>query len=62
MEMVEKQEVKIPTQVCANLTEKQFGELYAATIAHSKPLKNALGEAFLEIFSEKTVRNLFEKM
>ncbi len=62
MEMVEKQEIEIPTQVCSSLTEKQFNELYDATIVHSKPLVNMLGEGFREIFSEKIVRNLFEQM
>ena len=60
--MAEKQEIKIPDQVCANLSEHQFKELYESMIVHSKPLENALGPQFQKILSEKMVRELYEKM
>jgi Alcohol dehydrogenase, class IV len=62
MAMAEKQQINIPDQVCANLSEQQFKELYESMIVHSKPLENALGSQFQKILSEKMVRELYEKM
>ncbi len=62
MKMVEKQEIKIPTGVCDNLSDQEFKVLYDATVVHSKPLKNSLGSDYREILSERVVRDLFEKM
>ena len=62
MTMVEKQNVNLPKDVCANLSDEQFHALYQATIIHEKPLTNALGNGFREILTEDKVRNIFETM
>ena len=40
--MVSVQKVKIPENLCKNLSDKKFEQLYNSTIIHEKPLKNAL--------------------
>ena len=62
MTMVEKQNMKIPKDVCSSLSDEQFHALYQATIIHEKPLTNALGNGFREILTEGKVRDIFEKM
>ena len=59
---VEKNEVNVPNEVCAGLSDSQFDALYWATIVHEKPLTNALGESFRSVLTEARVRELFEKM
>ncbi|NVJ91192.1 MAG: iron-containing alcohol dehydrogenase [Methylocystaceae bacterium] len=60
--MLEKQSIKLPTGLCANLTDKQHQNLYDATIVHEKPLMNALGDDFKKTLTPSTVRRIFERM
>ena len=60
--MVEKQEIEIPSGICADISDAEFKKLYQATVMHEKPLTNALGESFLETLTEKRVRKIFESM
>jgi len=61
-QMVEKQQVTIPTGLCRDLTEQQYDQLYASSIIHEKPLTNALGEDFRNILTPERVRSLFLMM
>lgn len=60
--MVAVQNIKIPDNLCKNLSDEKFEQLYNATIIHEKPLKNALGEDFKNILTREKVREIFEKM
>jgi 3-deoxy-alpha-D-manno-octulosonate 8-oxidase len=57
-----KQNIKIPTGICSNLTENDFISLYSAVIIHEKPLNNALGVDFKSILSFEKAVELFKKM
>lgn len=60
--MASKQNVNIPKDVCKNLKEDNFQDLYDASIIHEKPLTNALGINYKEILTLKVVTDLFRKM
>jgi 3-deoxy-alpha-D-manno-octulosonate 8-oxidase len=60
--MVEKQRVKIPKGLCANLTDEQYLQLYKSTVVHEKPLINALGENFKKTLTFEKATELFKKM
>ena len=60
--MVALQNIKIPDNLCKNLSDEKFEQLYNSTIIHEKPLKNALGEDFKNILTPGKVREIFEKM
>tara|TARA_B100000989_G_scaffold299039_1_gene292357 strand:- start:6221 stop:7348 length:1128 start_codon:yes stop_codon:yes gene_type:complete len=60
--MVEKQNVYIPTGICQNLNEEVLDKLYESTIIHEKPLTNALGEDYKNIFTKKKIIQIFSKM
>lgn len=61
-EMAAKQNIKIPSGICWNLSDHQFQSLYHSTIIHEKPLTNALGENFKEILTFEKVKSIFSKM
>lgn len=60
--MVERQGVKIPEDICRNLTDDQYGALYNATVIHAKPLTNALGGNFREVLTKDKVTEIFRRM
>ena len=60
--MVDKQSVEIPKNVCQDLDEDQFRELYDAMIIHENPLLNALGPDFCEILTFDKVASIFNRM
>jgi len=60
--MVDKQGVEIPKNICKGLTNKQYDQLYASTIVHEKPLTNAIGDDFKDIFTKEKVIDIFKKM
>ena len=60
--MVAIQKVKIPENLCKNLSDKKFEQLYNSTIIHEKPLRNALGDDFKNILTPEKVKDIFEKM
>lgn len=60
--MVEKQRIVIPANVCDKLTDDEYECLYNSTIVHEKPLTNALGSNYKEILTKEKVINLFKMM
>jgi len=60
--MTKDQNVKIPTGVCADLTNDQHEQLYQSTIIHEKPLTNALGEGYVSVLTKECVKAIFKKM
>ena len=61
-EILDRQKVRLPKGICANLTEDQYEALYQGTIIHEKPLSNALGADFKAILTRSKVVELFQKM
>jgi len=61
-QMVHKQEIYIPNDVCKDLTPDQYDQLYASTIIHEKPLTNALGEDFKNVLTKEKVVEVFKQM
>ncbi len=60
--MAEKQGIKIPKGIAANLDEETYKKLYNSTVIHEKPLSNALGDNFKEILSYEKVKEIFKRM
>jgi 3-deoxy-alpha-D-manno-octulosonate 8-oxidase len=60
--MLEMQQISLPTELCADLDERQYRALYDATIVHSRPLANALGDNFKEILTYDKVVEIFRRM
>ena len=58
----DKQTIKIPQEICKNLSQEQFDNLYESTIIHEKPLTNALGEDFKKILTKTKVIEIFKRM
>ena len=57
-----KQNITIASNLCTNSSEKDHHQLRESTIVHEKPLRNALGDNFLEILTPERVRTIFERM
>lgn len=60
--MVEKQNIYIPQGVAVNLSDEQYEQLFSSTVIHKKPLTNALGDDYLNIFTIDKVVKLFKEM
>jgi 3-deoxy-alpha-D-manno-octulosonate 8-oxidase len=60
--MVEQQGVEIPKGLCSNLSDQKYEQLYAATMVHSKPLTNALGENYRDTLTQGVVKEIFKEM
>jgi len=60
--MLAKQNVSLPSGVCAGLTDEQFARLVAATVVHAKPLTNALGPDFRTVLTDAKVIEIFRRM
>src|SRR5262249_42675550 len=60
--MQEVQGVDLQRGLCRRLTEEQYRSLYDATIVHSKPLANALGDDFQSILTFDKVTEIFQRM
>ena len=60
--MVEIHGIQFPKGLCRNLNEQQYRALYNATIIHSKPLANALGDDFANILTFEKVAGMFRLM
>jgi len=56
------QNIGLPENVCGNLTEQQWLDLFDATVVHEKPLANALGDGFRDILTRDRVREVFARM
>ena len=61
-EMVERQDIHIPKDVCKNLSNEEYDKLYESTIVHEKPLINALGKNFKNVLTKVKVIELFKEM
>lgn len=60
--MLDRQGVKLPTGLCANLADEQYDSLYMGSIIHEKPLTNALGPDFKNILTRDNVIGRFKRM
>lgn len=60
--LLHKQNISLPKNITANLTETDFERLYLSTIIHEKPLKNALGEKFKEVLTREKCEEIFKRM
>ena len=60
--MMDMQRISLPRGLGADLNEHQYRALYDATIIHSKPLANALGDDFRDILTFDKVVELFQRM
>lgn len=60
--MLTRQGITLPQNVCGNLTETQWQALYDSTVVHEKPLINALGNNFKSILTSERVRDIFAQM
>jgi len=61
-QMMERQDIPLPENVCGNLTNAQWQDLYDSTVVHEKPLINALGDDFKSILTPDRVREIFARM
>jgi 3-deoxy-alpha-D-manno-octulosonate 8-oxidase len=62
IEMLEKQEIHLPSGIASNLSDAQYNALYKSTIIHEKPLTNALGNDFSKILTKDRVIRMFQYM
>jgi len=60
--MMKKQNVTLPKNIYATLSEQQRDQLYLSTICHENPLKNALGDEFKTILTKEKVLSIFSKI
>ena len=60
--MASKQKIKIPTQICADLSLDKLNRLYECTVVHEKPLTNALGENYKKILTKAKVIEFFQNL
>ncbi|MES2294523.1 MAG: iron-containing alcohol dehydrogenase family protein [Pseudomonadota bacterium] len=61
-EMLKKQKIRLPVGICSNVTDEEMEKLYASTIIHEKPLRNALGDNFKDILTPAKVAQIFRRM
>lgn len=61
-DMVKAQDIQLQKGICSDCTDDQFQALYDSTVIHEKPLKNALGDHFLDVLTKRKVREIFERM
>jgi 3-deoxy-alpha-D-manno-octulosonate 8-oxidase len=60
--MVDKHQIDIPKNVCANLTEQQFEDMIRVSLSMAPLWENALGKNWQEQMTPTIARSLFEKM
>lgn len=60
--MAERQKISIPQGICKELSAETYQALYDASMMHSKPLTNALGEGYKAILTLEKVTELFKRM
>lgn len=60
--MVDKFEIEIPKNNCANLSENQMNKMVDVALGLEPLWENALGKNWKEIITEKKLKNLYEKM
>jgi 3-deoxy-alpha-D-manno-octulosonate 8-oxidase len=60
--MVDKHQIDIPKNICANLTEQQFEDMIRVSLSMAPLWENALGKNWQEQMTPTVARALFEKM
>ena len=62
IEMLNKQNIKLPEKLSVSFDDNILDTLYQATIIHEKPLTNALGDEYKRILTQDKVKSIFMKM
>ena len=60
--MVEKNQVDIPKNICANLTEEQFDKMIDVSLVMKPLWENALGKDWEKIMTRDKLRKLYERL
>jgi 3-deoxy-alpha-D-manno-octulosonate 8-oxidase len=60
--MVQKNQIEIPTGICANLTEAQFNAMMDVSLGMKPLWENALGKNWENIITRSKLRALYEKL
>ncbi len=60
--MVEKNQIEIPKNVCANLTDEQFDKMIDVSLVMKPLWENALGKDWEKVITRKKLRELYEKL
>ena len=60
--MVEKNNIEIPTGICANLTEAQFDSMINVSLGMKPLWENALGKDWEKIMTREKLRALYGKL
>src|SRR6187402_854238 len=60
--MVEKNQVDIPKNICANLTEEQFDKMIDVSLVMKPLWENALGKDWEKVITRKKLRELYERL
>ena len=61
-EMVVKNNINLPQNVCVNLSEIQVRRMIEATYRMEKPLLNALGRDFKNVLTETKIREIYSSI
>jgi len=61
-EMVERNNIDIPTGICAGLTDEQFDTMINVSLGMKPLWENALGKDWEQIMTREKLRSLFEKL
>ena len=60
--MVEKNQIAIPQNVCANLTDEEFDKMINVSLGMKPLWENALGKDWERIITREKLRALYEKL
>jgi 3-deoxy-alpha-D-manno-octulosonate 8-oxidase len=60
--MVEKNNIDIPTGICADLTEEQFDAMINVSLGMKPLWENALGKDWEKIMTREKLRTLYGKL
>ncbi len=60
--MVEKNQIDIPSNICANLTDDQFDKMIDVSLVMKPLWENALGPGWEKIITRRKLRELYEKL
>lgn len=61
-EMLIRQKIHLPRDVCKGLSDEDHEALFDATLVHARPLVNALGATYEEVLTREKVREIFSRM
>jgi 3-deoxy-alpha-D-manno-octulosonate 8-oxidase len=61
-EIIKKLKIDLPTNVCASLTDQQIERMIDQTLLMHRPLENALGADWKNIFSREDIKSLYKRM